>query len=346
MKRIDFRSDTLTLPTPAMRLAMAEAEVGDDVYGEDPTLIALEALAAQITGKEAALFVPSGTMGNQIAVKVHTKPGDEVILEEQCHIFTYEVGGMGAISGVQNRLVPSDNGVLHWETVAKAVRSQDIHFPETTLICLENTHNKAGGTVTPVETMKEIYAFAQSKGIPVHLDGARIFNAATALGVPVRELTQYTDSVMLCLSKGLCAPVGSLLAGTQEFIAKARKVRKMLGGGIRQGGVLAAAGLLALRVMSLRLQEDHDRAKALAEGLNAIPGLCVDVDRVVTNILMCDVTDEAVDVSDLLEKLRDEGVWVNPVDARRLRFVTHYYITEEHVKETLEIIEKHMKTVQ
>lgn len=345
MKRIDFRSDTVTLPTPAMRSAMAEAEVGDDVYGEDPTLIELEALAAQITGKEAALFVPSGTMGNQIAVKVHTKPGDEVILEDQCHIFTYEVGGLGAISGVQNRLVPSNNGVLHWETIAKAVRSQDIHFPETTLICLENTHNKAGGTVTPVETMKEIYEYAKSNGIPIHLDGARIFNAATALGVPVRELTQYTDSVMMCLSKGLCAPVGSLLAGDRAFIAKARKIRKMLGGGIRQGGVLAAAGLIALQDMSLRLQEDHDRAKALAEGLNAIPGLCVDVERVVTNILMCDVTDETVDVSDLLEKIRQEGVWVNPVDARRLRFVTHYYITEEHVRETLEIFARHMKTV-
>lgn len=343
MKRIDFRSDTVTLPTSAMRKAMAEAEVGDDVYGEDPTLKALEELTASITGKEAALFVPSGTMGNQIAVKVHTKPGDEVIMEEQCHIFTYEAGGLGAISGVQNRLVPSKNGVLHWETIAKAVRSKDIHFPETTLICLENTHNKAGGTVTSGEIMKEIYEFAQSKGIPVHLDGARIFNAATALGVSVGELTQYTDSVMLCLSKGLCAPVGSLLAGTEEFIIKARKVRKMLGGGIRQGGILAAAGLIALQEMTLRLQEDHDNAKKLAEGLNAIPGLRVDTDQVVTNILMCDVTDETVDVTDLLKKIREEGVWVNPVDARRLRFVTHNYIKEEHVKETLEIFARHMK---
>ncbi|QSX08679.1 low-specificity L-threonine aldolase [Alkalibacter rhizosphaerae] len=343
MKPIDFRSDTITQPTPVMREAMAHAQVGDDVYMEDPTLTALEDLAAEMTGKEKALFVPSGTMGNQIAVNVFTDHGNEVILEENCHIFTYEAGGIGAISGVQSRLIPSNKGVLSVETIEKAVRGVDIHYPETALICLENTHNKAGGTVTDVPTMKAIYEFAQHKNIPVHLDGARIFNAATALGVPVSELTQYTDSVMFCLSKGLCAPVGSMLAGTEDFIDRARKVRKMLGGGIRQGGILAAAGIIALQEMTGRLEEDHRHAKVLAQGLNAMDGLSVDVDFVQTNILMCDVTDEEVDLEDLMKQAREEGVLVNAMGARRLRFVTHYYITEEDIHKTLEVFAKIMK---
>lgn len=342
MKIIDFRSDTITKPTPAMREAMAQAEVGDDVYLEDPTLRELEELAAEIMGKEKALFVPSGTMGNQIAVKVHTNPGDEVILEEDCHIFTYEVGALGAISGVQARLLSSDKGVLSLKDIRKAIRVDNIHFPKTSLICLENTHNKAGGTVTDIETMRGIYDLARSKNIPVHLDGARIFNAATALGVEAGEIAQYADSVMFCLSKGLCAPVGSMLAGTEEFVDHARKVRKMLGGGIRQGGILAAAGLIALREMTGRLAQDHENAKRLAMGLNGIKGLTVEVDAVKTNILMCDITDDSVDMEALLNNVRKEGVWVNPMDERRLRFVTHYYVSEQDVDTAIEIFKRHM----
>ncbi|MBF7095788.1 low-specificity L-threonine aldolase [Alkalibacter mobilis] len=345
MKVMDYRSDTITKPTEVMRKAMYEAEVGDDVYREDPTIKKLEELGAQMTGKEKALFVPSGTMGNQIAVKVHTHHGDEVILEENCHIHTYEVGGISAISGVQSKQITSDMGTMRLQDIKDAVRAEDIHFPVTSLICMENTHNKCGGTVSSKENMEEIYEFARTQNIKVHLDGARIFNASTYLGVQVSELTMHSDSVMFCLSKGLCAPVGSLLAGDADFIERSRRVRKMLGGGIRQGGVLAAAGIVALTEMTNRLQEDHDNALSLAKGLKDINGLDVNMDTVMTNIVMCDITDENINVNDLKEGLKHEGILVSPISPTRLRFVLHYYITTEDVKTTIEKTSKVIKTI-
>jgi len=339
MKTIDLRSDTVTLPTPEMRKAMFEAKVGDDVYGEDPTINELEKKAAQIMGKEAALFVMSGTMGNQIAVKTHTNPGDEIILEENSHILIYEVGGIAAISGVQPRPLKGERGVLKVEDIKKAIRPDDIHQPSTTLICLENTHNRAGGTVIPLQTMKEIKALAQEHGIPVHLDGARIFNAAVALGVDVSEIARYADSVMFCLSKGLCAPVGSVLVGDREFIDRARKYRKMFGGGIRQGGVLAAAGLIALEKMTKRLKEDHANARFLAENLAAIPGITVDLETVQTNIVFHNIEKTGLDGYEYAQKLKEFGILINPAP-KTLRMVTHWGITREDICYTLEVIEK------
>ena len=260
MELIDLRSDTVTKPTSAMRQAMATAEVGDDVYEEDPTVRRLEALGAEMIGKEAALFVPSGTMGNQIAAMTHLNRGDEVILEAESHIFYYEVGGLALLSGAQARPLPGRRGFMEPEQITHAIREENIHFPRTGLLCLENTHNRAGGAVLTPEQTKAMAEAGRQKGIPVHLDGARIFNAAIALGIDVRELTAPVDSVMFCLSKGLGAPVGSILAGSKCFITHARKNRKVLGGGLRQSGVLAAAGLIALEQMVERLAEDHDHA--------------------------------------------------------------------------------------
>ncbi|MCF6097110.1 low-specificity L-threonine aldolase [Thermovorax subterraneus] len=339
-KFIDLRSDTVTLPTQEMREAMYRAEVGDDVYGEDPTVKRLEEMAAEITGKEAAMFVTSGTQGNQVSIMTHTHPGDEIILEEKSHIFTYEVGGIGYLAGVQARTIQGKKGVMDPSDIEAAIREDDIHFPKTSLICVENTHNRAGGTVIPLDVLKRTYEIAQNHGIPVHMDGARIFNAATYLGVPVKEIAKYADSVMFCLSKGLCAPVGSIVAGSREFIKKARKFRKMLGGGLRQAGFLAAAGIVALEKMAGRLKEDHENAMLLAEGLNAIPGIFIDMETVQTNIVICDISGLKINASEFAKRLLKKGIKINGGSGYLVRFVTHYGIEKDDILRTIKAVKE------
>lgn len=339
MRIVDFRSDTITKPTEEMRKAMFEAEVGDDVYGEDPTINKLEEMAANLVGKEASLFVPSGTMGNQLAVLCHTQRGEEVILEERSHIYNYEVAGIAFLSGVQARVVKGNNGIMSANDVEKAIIADgDIHHPQTGLICLENTHNMAGGIVIPPESMKEIYELAKRYNLPVHLDGARVFNASTSLGCDVKEITKYCDSIMFCLSKGLCAPVGSILAGSEEFIKKARRYRKMLGGGMRQAGVLAAAGIVALTSMVERLSEDHKNARLLAEGLKDIKGIQVNWDTVQSNILMVDLTTTEYDSIKLVARLKEKGILASDINSSRIRFVTHKYISQDDIEYTVEVV--------
>ncbi|MFA5523805.1 MAG: low-specificity L-threonine aldolase [Tissierellales bacterium] len=341
MRIVDFRSDTITKPTEEMRKAMFNAEVGDDVYGEDPTINLLEEMAAKLVGKESALFVPSGTMGNQLAVLCHTQRGNEVILEERSHIYNYEVAGIAFLSGVQARIVKGNNGIMSAKDVEKAiVVDGDIHHPQTGLICLENTHNMAGGIVVPPESMKEIYDLAKKYNLPVHLDGARVFNASTALGCDVKEITKYCDSLMFCLSKGLCAPVGSILAGSKEFINKARRYRKMLGGGMRQAGVLAAAGLLALTSMVERLSEDHINARLLAEGLKDIKDFHINMDTVESNILMVDLATSEYDSVSLVARLKNEGILASDINSSRIRFVTHKYVSQGDIEYTIDKIKK------
>lgn len=335
---IDLRSDTVTKPTEEMRKAMYEAEVGDDVYQEDPTVRRLEETAADILGKEAALFVTSGTQGNQAAILTHCKPGDEVILEAESHIFLYEAGAASALAGVQTRPIPGTKGAIDPDALSRAIRGDDIHFPATGLICLENTHNKAGGKVVPLAAMQALYNIARESKVPVHLDGARLFNAATAAGVAVRELADCADTVQVCLSKGLSAPVGSILAGSAEFISEARRWRKRLGGGLRQVGVLAAPGLIALTKMADRLVEDHAHAKQLAAALNAIPGLSVDVDGVETNIVLCDISAAELGNDLFLSRLKQAGVLAVPFDNKVVRFVTHREISAAMVEEAVERI--------
>lgn len=341
-RTIDLRSDTVTLPTLAMRRAMAEAAVGDDVYGEDPTVQRLETLAAQRLGKEAALFVPTGTMGNQIAVMTHTRRGDEIILEAESHIFFYEVGGIALLSGVQARTVAGHRGILDAEAVERAIRPANIHFPRTGLLCLENTHNRGGGTVTPLETMNALAEVAKRYCIPVHLDGARVFNAAIALGIDVRELVAAADSVMFCLSKGLAAPVGSIIAGTRQFIKEARRSRKVLGGGMRQVGVLAAAGLVALEMVD-RLAEDHANARLLAELVNQVPGLSCDRQWVQTNIVMVDIDPKVASAPELVARMMDNGVKANATGPSRIRLVTHKDVGRDEISEAVEIIKRLVK---
>lgn len=326
-KIIDLRSDTVTKPTPPMRRAMAEAEVGDDVFGEDPTVNKLQEYAAQLFGREAALFVPSGTMGNQIAIKVHTQPGDEVIVEEASHIFNSEMAMMGAFSGVIPRPIPSERGFLRWEQIERAIRPKVYYYAQTRLICLENTHNFKGGGVYPVEWAREIIEKAHERGLAVHLDGARIFNAAVATGRSVQELTEGFDSVMFCLSKGLGAPVGSMLVGSAEFIEKARRVRKMLGGGMRQVGVLAAAGLYALEHHIERLAEDHENARLLAEALQEIPE--VRLEPVETNIVIFELSKTPAEK--LIAELKQRDILALAIGPRRVRLVTHLDVSREEV---------------
>ncbi|MGQ9697844.1 MAG: low-specificity L-threonine aldolase [Armatimonadota bacterium] len=328
---VDLRSDTVTKPTPEMRRAMAEAEVGDDVYGEDPTVNRLQELAAEMLGKEAALFVPSGTMGNEIAVRVHTRPGTEVILDSRSHIFLYELAGTAVLSQVQTRPIDSVGGLMPPEAVEAAVRTADDHEPGTSLLCVENTHNLAGGTVLPPETMRAYRRICDRHGISMHLDGARIFNAAVALGVPAAELVRDADSVMFCLSKGLCAPVGSILCGGREFIREAHRVRKLFGGGMRQAGVLAAAGIAALTQMVDRLAEDHEKARRLAEALADTPGLAVDLASVQTNMVYAEVTAAGVSGKQAEQALKQEGVLCLSLGPTRLRFVTHHDVSLDDI---------------
>ncbi len=337
MDFIDLRSDTVTLPTEEMRRAMAEAEVGDDVYGEDPTIQELESLAAKILGKEAALFVPSGTMGNQVSVMTHTQRGDEVIMEAESHVYYYEVGAMAVLSGVQARPVPGKRGVMDPDDVRRAIRERgNIHFPRTSLVVLENTHNRGGGKVLPLDNVKAISDIAHSNGLSVHMDGARIFNAQVASGIPASEYAKYADSVMFCLSKGLCAPVGSMVVGSKDFIDRARKNRKMLGGGMRQAGILAAAGIIALTKMVDRLQEDHDNAKLLAVKLQEL-GYGVNPEEVETNMVVVDVTPTGKDVHTVEKELKTRGVLANANSPKTLRLVTHYGITSDDAIKAVEV---------
>jgi threonine aldolase len=343
MKVIDLRSDTVTRPSPEMRLAMAEAEVGDDVYGEDPTVNRLEVLAAQIMGKEAALFVPTGSMGNQIALMVHCQRSEEVICDSEAHVFHYEMGAAAVLAGVQLYTVPGLHGGEAEALLAAHIRQSSPHLPQTRLICLENTLNRGGGSVMTPERMAAVYKLAKEHGLGVHLDGARIFNAAVALECEAKELARHADSVMFCLSKGLGAPVGSLLAGEKAFIAKARRYRKLLGGGMRQAGVLAAAGLVALANRE-RLAEDHDKARVLAAGLAAM-GLAADPDRVETNMVMLDLGQSPFGAEEFLRRLAAEGVLAGSVRRNVVRFVTHLDVTMTDIGEALTRIRKTIELI-
>ncbi len=336
MDYIDLRSDTVTRPTPEMREAMASAEVGDDVYLEDPTVNHLQELAAEMLGKEAALFVPSGTMGNQICVRLHTEPGQEVITEERSHMFNYEMAAMAVVSGTLARPVRGEDGLLDWPSIEAAIRPRSAYYvAQTGLVTLENTHNFAGGSCMPLDCMEEICERAHASGLPVHLDGARIFNASTALNRSVAELVRPADSVMFCLSKGLSAPVGSLIAGTREFIDRALAVRRMFGGGLRQAGVLAAAGIVALEKMTSRLAEDHENAQLLAKGVAEIPGVKIDPEHAQTNIVIFDIAETGLDTSELSARLKARGVLANGISPREMRMVTHKDVSREDCETAL-----------
>ena len=337
-KIVDLRSDTVTRPTPEMRRAMAEAEVGDDVYGEDPTVNRLEQRAAEIFGREAAIFVPSGTMGNQIAIKIHTRPGQEIICDERGHIFNYEMAMLSHFSGCLPRPIATSNGILSWEQVRNRIAPKIYYRAQTGLVEIESTHNMAGGTVYPPAVIDEICDGAHEAGLPVHLDGARIFNAATALGKTVAEITKKCDSVMFCLSKGLGAPVGSLLVGSRKFIEDARVYRKSLGGGMRQAGVLAAAGLIALEKMPARLNQDHENAKFLAHGLAAVPGIQIDATSVATNILVFSVAGTGMTSFEICKKLSEAGVMASGIDAHQIRMVTHMDVDRAGCAEAIEAL--------
>lgn len=332
---IDLRSDTVTQPTAAMREAMAQAAVGDDVYGEDPTVNRLQEIAAGVIGKEAALFVPSGTMGNQIAIAVHTRPGSEVICEARAHVIEYEMASMAVISGCMPRPVSTPDGILTADRIEGSLRAELPGLTRAGVIVVENTHNLASGAVTPPQELEAIAGLAGRRGLPLHMDGARIFHAALATGRSAAELAAGFDSVMFCLSKGLCAPVGSMLAGTRSFIDEARRWRKRLGGGMRQAGVLAAAGIVGLTTMRDRLVEDHDNARRLAEGLFAVPGVALDTPGLLTNIVYVRVTGPRFRNRSIAAELKTRGVLCNAVGDDRLRFVTHHGITGADIETAL-----------
>jgi threonine aldolase len=331
---IDLRSDTITYPTPEMREAMSNAPVGDDVYGEDPTINQLQELAAAKLGKEAGLFVPSGTMGNLAAVLAHCNRGDEVILGSLAHTFLYEAGGISALGGVHSYQIPNQpDGTLALEDISHAIRADDAHFPVSRLLALESTHNRCGGRPLTLVYTQAAANLAHSHGLQAHMDGARLFNAAIALGCSAAELAEPVDSITFCLSKGLCAPVGSVLVGSREFIQKAHRIRKQLGGGMRQAGILGAAGIVALEKMVDRLGEDHLRAHQLAERLVVLPGLVLDAGTPFTNMIYLSL-DETVSITahQLAAQLKEQGVLVGVVGKRRFRLVTHYWITEANVE--------------
>ena len=329
MKYIDLRSDTVTMPTEEMRVAMANAPVGDDVYGDDPTVNELERIAAHLVGKEAALFVPSGTFGNQLALLTHTRRGDEVILEHNAHIVIHEVGGSAIIAGVQLRTIHGENGAMDPKLVEKAIRPDDIHMPKTGLICVEEAHGC--GAVVPLENLIAIKEIANRHNIPVHMDGARVFNAATKLKVDVKEITKNCDSVMFCLSKGLCAPVGSILAGSKEFIDIARKNRKLMGGGLRQAGILAAAGIIALEKMAARLHVDHENAEYMARKLSEVKGINVDFSRRDINMVFFTIEEGLVEDNVLIDSFLDAGIKINGIEDGEYRFVTNNGVTKEDI---------------
>lgn len=337
MKIADFRSDTVTLPTPEMRRSVLDAPLGDDVIGTDPTVERLQHHAAALLGKEAALFVSSGTMGNLLAVSCHCSPGDEVILGEGCHIFNNEAGGSARIAGVQLHPVPDPGGQLDLERVVAAIRTPDVHHPRTRLVCTENTHNSAGGVVVPLAHLRSVQQVARDHGLRVHLDGARLFHAAVASGVPAREYADTADSVTFCLSKGLCCPAGSLLCGSRDFVERARRLRKMLGGGMRQLGFLAAPGIVALETMIERLADDHRRARRLAEGLAALPGVQLDLASVQTNIVY--LTSSALPAAEVVERVGLEGIACLVLDGR-IRLVTHHDIEDADIDQAIAAFRK------
>ena len=334
---IDLRSDTVTQPTSDMREAMAHAVVGDDVYGEDPTVNELEATAAKLLGKEAGIFVPTGVMANQLCIRLHTRPGDEVIVEASAHILRYEGGSASSLSQVQLCPVIGERGLLSPEAVTNSIRPQDVHNPPTTLLCLEQTHNSGGGSVYPLQTMAQLSSLARAQGLSVHLDGARLFNAVAASGLAASDYAQYCDTVSFCLSKGLGAPVGSIIVSTQEQVSKLRRFRKMFGGGMRQAGILAAAGLYALAHHVVRLKEDHETAKQLALQLQQIPTVYVDPDRVETNIVVFEVIRSERDTQELLQQLKAGGVLLNAMGDRIFRAVTHYDVNAHDIEKASQV---------
>lgn len=343
---IDLRSDTVTKPTPEMRRAMAEAAVGDDVYGEDPTVNRLQEISSDLMGKEAGLFVPSGTMGNLAAILAHCNRGDEVILGNYSHTFLYEAGGYAVLGGVHPNLIPNQkDGTLALDDIESAIRPDDPHQPITRLICLENTHNRCGGVSLSAEYTREVAELARKKELKIHLDGARIFNAAIAQGTSARELAAPVDSVTFCLSKSLCAPVGSVLCGSGAFIERAHRVRKQLGGGMRQAGVIAAAGVVALESMVERLGEDHQRARQLADGLEKIPGISPDPGGPYSNMIYVSlsINGQPVDADLVARELEKRGVLVGKVGKSRFRLVTHYWIDDQAIERTLEAFARVLK---
>ena len=346
MEFVDLRSDTVTKPTPEMREAMAEAEVGDDVYMDDPTVNALQEKAAEMLGKEDSLFVPSGTMGNLLALLVHCQRGDEVIVGDKSHIYVNEAGGMSALGGIHpHPLKNQTDGTLALDEILAAIQSEDVHHTITRLICLENTQNACGGVVLSADYMRAVGKIARENNLSLHVDGARIFNAATALNISVKDLVEPADSVMFCLSKGLVSPVGSMLVGTKKFINRARHLRKMVGGGMRQAGVLAAAGLISLEKMSTRLGQDHARAKKLFEGLNQIQGLKLDAfGSSSTNMVFFNLADEVkLSVDQIIEEMKKHGVLVDWAGPRRFRLVTHYWVDDAGVEKAIKAFAAVMK---
>ena len=339
MRMIDLRSDTVTLPTPAMREAVYNAELGDDVFGEDPTVNRLEQMAAERIGKQASLLVASGTMANLVCILTHCARGEEVILGDRSHTFLYESGGMSALGGIHPHTISNQpDGTMRLEDIRAAIRGPNVHFPRTRLICLENTHNRCNGAALTPEYIDAVAALAKEHGLSVHLDGARIFNAAVALGVDAKELTRSVDSVSFCLSKGLSAPVGSVVCGSSEFIAESRRSRKVLGGGMRQAGVIAAAGITALEEMVDRLAEDHENARRLAEGIAAIRGLSIDPARVQTDIVYFELASNRLTADELVTELGKKGIKILCVGPSRLRAVTHYGISAEDIDLTVKAL--------
>jgi threonine aldolase len=345
MKNIDLRSDTVTLPTPAMREAMAKARVGDDVYGEDPTVNQLQALAAQMLGKEAGLLIPSGTMGNLVAILAHCQRGDEIILGHLAHTFLYEAGGMAALGGVIPHTIPNQpDGTLKLDDIRAAIRPDDSHHPITRLVTLENTHNRCGGAALTTDYTQAVSELARQHELILHLDGARIFNASASLGVSAADLVAPVDSITFCLSKGLCAPVGSVLCGSQEFISRAHRIRKQLGGGMRQVGILAAAGIVALEEIAPRLIEDHQRAQTLAQGLANLPGIVLDTQEPPSNMVYLTLQDEIpLNANQVAEKLQAHEIRAGIVGERSFRLVTHYWIDDEATAKTVEAFTEVLK---
>jgi threonine aldolase len=339
---IDLRSDTITQPTPAMRAAMADAEVGDDVFGDDPTVKRLEACVAEMLGKEAALFAPSGTMANQLAVRAHTESGDEILIDANAHIYYYEAGGPAALSGVSCRCLNGVRGIFTAADVEAALRPSDQHFPPTKLICLENTHNRGGGTIWPLERIREVADIARRQGLRMHLDGARLWNASVATGIAERDYAAHFDSVSVCFSKGLGAPIGSVLCGSRDFIQRARRFRKMFGGGMRQVGILAAGALYALEHQRSRLADDHANARALAQGLARLPGIELDPATVQTNIVFFNV--KKVQAKELVQRLDQAGVRMLALGPTSIRAVTNLMVTAEEIPRAVEIVGRVMQT--
>lgn len=340
MHLIDLRSDTVTRPSLQMRRVIAEAEVGDDVFGEDPSVNRLQNKVAELLGKDAALFVPSGTMGNEICVKTHTQPGDEVICEAGCHILNYESGAAAFLSSVQMRPIVGCRGVITVEQIEAAIHPPKYYLPHTKMVTVENTHNSAGGTIFPIDELARVYQFAREQGLKFHLDGARIWNASVASGIPVKEYAQHCDSISVCFSKGLGAPVGSAVVGSSEFIQEAHRIRKILGGGMRQAGLLAAAALYALENNFSKLAEDHQNMQRLAQALAELKGIKIDLESVQTNIAIFDITESHKSISEVVEALSDHGVLVVPFGATKLRAVTHLDISSQDIDRAIEVFKK------